>query len=341
MSDKCARLHELIHSLKRYKFSNYNKYKSEIPECGIHVLFEEGEKGHQGRRIVWIGEAMQLDKIIYSHIACVNDGGLKDRRYGSRFQKNINSALSELSKLSGSVYKQQPSREYIKKNVAFSAFEIADKEDRSKFKAKIIATVAQCKDCKPSVNWLGRNSDKKKVREIGLWQEQHIDDELLNAEDFTNLSKLILEPAVRALDYTSFSEWSKKISSSSYHLDKTIVRHERHEMVKDTLADQLSKKHGEKIVKKEYPTKSGTRVDVAVLIPNKYKFYEVKIADSSRECIRQAIGQLLEYSYWPKPKHQEAAHLIIVGEPKLDAAGCLYIEELRKRFDLPLEYKSI
>ena len=331
MSTECARLHELVRSLKKHRFDD--DYASEIPECGIHVLFEEGEKGHQDQRIVWIGEAMKLDEIIYSHTACANDGGLKDERYGSTFQYNTYRALSESDN-------KQQSQKYIRENFTFSAFEI--EEDRRKFKAKMIATVAQCKDCKPSVNWLGRNSDKKKVREIGLWQEQHIDDELLNAEDFTNLSKLILEPAVRDLDHISVSERLKEIPSSSYHLEhKMIIRHERHEMVKDKLEYKLSKKYGEDIVKQEYTTKSGTRIDVAVLIPNKYKFYEVKIADSSRECIRQAIGQLLEYSYWPKPKHQEAAHLIIVGEPKLDDAGCLYIEELRKRFGLPLYYESI
>ena len=55
-------------------------------------------------------------------------------------------------------------------------------------------------------------------------------------------------------------------------------------------------------------------------------------------CIRQAIGQLLEYSYWPGSN--QADRLIVVGEPELDSDAREYLEMLRNEFGLPIHYQQ-
>ena len=79
-------------------------------------------------------------------------------------------------------------------------------------------------------------------------------------------------------------------------------------------------------------------IDVAVRQGGDYTYYEIKTGLSAQSCIREALGQLLEYSYWPGG--QSAAQLVIVGEPPLDDNARDYLETLRVRFSLPVKYKQ-
>jgi hypothetical protein len=38
----------------------------------------------------------------------------------------------------------------------------------------LIGTLANCVQCGPSPNWLGRDSPKPQIRESGLWLIQHL-----------------------------------------------------------------------------------------------------------------------------------------------------------------------
>ena len=44
----------------------------------------------------------------------------------------------------------------------------------------------------------------------------------------------------------------------------------------------------------------GGSIDIVLKRPDGFWFYEIKTAKTARACIREALGQLLEYSYWPK-----------------------------------------
>jgi hypothetical protein len=70
---------------------------------------------------------------------------------------------------------------------------------------------------------------------------------------------------------------------------------------------------------------------------DRYIYYELKSYSSAQACIREALGQLLEYSFWPGAT--KAERLIVVGEAKLDAKGKSYLEYLRQEFALPIEYR--
>jgi len=89
----------------------------------------------------------------------------------------------------------------------------------------------------------------------------------------------------------------------------------------------------------EVPTGIGTSIDVVVRRPNGYWFYEIKTFQSPRACIREAIGQLLEYSLWPGSR--EAGRLIVVGETAADKKAMGYCSSLKKRFSLPVEYHQL
>jgi len=133
---------------------------------------------------------------------------------------------------------------------------------------------------------------------------------------------------------------SVKARATSATLSQSeLDRNLRHTVLQDALHQRLVSQFGADNVGTELASGAGTSVDVVVHRPEGYWFYEIKTAHSPRACIREALGQLLEYSFWPGG--QEAARLTVVGESALGEDGEKYLQELRSRFALPVYYEQI
>ncbi len=187
MSRECERLHHLFHAVKRHRFP-FNEM--EIPLNGIYVLFEKGEEGHDGDRIVRVGThtgVNQLRSRLKQHFLNEN----KDR---SIFRKNIGRAIltknndsfityweydlttklnrekygNSVDKAKQTEVEKQVSA-FIQENFSFIAFEVEQTAIRLNLEAMIISIVSLCDECKPSVTWLGNCSPKEKIRRGGLW----------------------------------------------------------------------------------------------------------------------------------------------------------------------------
>lgn len=109
----------------------------------------------------------------------------------------------------------------------------------------------------------------------------------------------------------------------------------RHTLIQTKLYEDLVKKHGIGQVSLENSF-NGNRIDVVLKNGSSFVFYEVKTGNSARSCIRQAVGQLLEYGYWPGTAN--AGELVVVGEPKLDPEAKNYLDYIRRTFSLPISY---
>src|SRR5262245_60759369 len=79
----------------------------------------------------------------------------------------------------------------------------------------------------------------------------------------------------------------------------------------------------------------GTWIDAVVRVDGGYWFFEIKTGLSARGCLRQEVGQLLEYAFWPGA--QEAQRLMVVGEAAFDDEAREYRRRLADRFELPLD----
>jgi hypothetical protein len=132
---------------------------------------------------------------------------------------------------------------------------------------------------------------------------------------------------------------TKKRSAIVRQSREQVERDLRHNELQKTLYRRLARQFGRDKVGTEIQGKNGTSIDLVVQRRRGYWFYEIKTADSARACIREALGQILEYAFWPGA--QEAARLIVVGECPLDKAGQDYLRRLKERFTLPLEYEQI
>lgn len=113
----------------------------------------------------------------------------------------------------------------------------------------------------------------------------------------------------------------------------------KHNDMQETLYRELCKEFGSNNVGTERPSGTGGRIDVVSRVDNGYAFYEIKVGRSVQGIIREAVGQLLEYSLWPGAKLP--TRLVIVGEPELDEAGHAYLKDLNKALPIPLLYKQL
>jgi len=80
------------------------------------------------------------------------------------------------------------------------------------------------------------------------------------------------------------------------------------------------------------------RVDIkAKTLSGKWHYFEIK-TDNPKLSIRNALGQIMEYSYWPEAERAEK--LIIVSDNAPDPETKRYIAHIRKKFSLPVFYRS-
>ena len=66
-------------------------------------------------------------------------------------------------------------------------------------------------------------------------------------------------------------------------------------------------------------------------------FYELKTARTVKSSIREALGQLLEYSHYPNVK--KADKLIIVTKEKPEETDAQYLQVLRTAYNIPIYYQ--
>jgi hypothetical protein len=112
----------------------------------------------------------------------------------------------------------------------------------------------------------------------------------------------------------------------------------RHSQLQDVLEQKLRSELGNRVAS-EHPDGIGGRVDLIAQRGADLEFYEIKIGGSARSCIRQALGQLMEYGFWPGAARP--AKLFVVGEPPLDGKAEDYLQSLREEFKIPIYYRQV
>lgn len=114
----------------------------------------------------------------------------------------------------------------------------------------------------------------------------------------------------------------------------------RHNTIQTVLYASLVEEFGRENVWTEYPTGTGGFADAIVRqADGRCRLYEIKIASTAAEVVRQAMGQLLEYGF--RPSGLEPAKLLVVGEPGLDDVTRRFLARLRTDFNLDIDYLRI
>lgn len=122
---------------------------------------------------------------------------------------------------------------------------------------------------------------------------------------------------------------------------KKVVQSEPlHDKIQEILYAHLVVIHGEENVGMETDTGLGTRIDVSLSTSDGITLYEVKSYPSVMITIRAALGQLLEYSYYPNPI-KNFHEMIIVSHLPIEEVDKEYLEFLRNKTSLKIYYQSV
>lgn len=204
-------IHKLFNNQKRYYFP-FKEFKQEIPQNGIYIIFEHGEKYLEFDRIVRIGTHTGNNQL-YSRL---NQHYIKENKNRSIFRKNIGRCIlnkannpylsiweldttsAEEKKMNSYLvdveFEKQIERQistYIQEKLSFCVFRINNKEQRLFWESKIASTLAQSKELRPSSGWLGNYSPKEKIRAFGLWQVNGLDGECITDIELEELVKML------------------------------------------------------------------------------------------------------------------------------------------------------
>jgi hypothetical protein len=158
--------------------------------------------------------------------------------------------------------------------------------------------------------------------------------------DYYNLKNKIKNPVFdHTFKFTPGHNKGKEKTKKSYcsGVKENDLFHNR---MQTAIYNQLVKIYGKQKVATEQSTGYGSRIDIVLNIGTKKKekliFFELKTSNSIRQCIREAVSQLLEYSFFPDQCLSEK--LVIVSQNKIDRNNAKYLKALRKKFSLPLQY---
>lgn len=131
------------------------------------------------------------------------------------------------------------------------------------------------------------------------------------------------------------------ISATAHISEKVVDIDRRHSLIQDKLYKILERLYGHDYVATETGI-NGKKIDVVVKCDRNTIFYEIKTEPNAMACIRQAIGQLLEYCYYRAPNNNGFAEkLVVVGEAALDEETTNYLNILNEKHVIKISYKQI
>ena len=111
-----------------------------------------------------------------------------------------------------------------------------------------------------------------------------------------------------------------------------------HNTIQTELYESFCEKFGKRHVGTELDSGYGLQIDVVVRDKDdKFVFYEIKTSYSVRLCIREALGQLMEYAFFPKANN--AKKLVVVSTNAITPEVGTYLRHIRDHYDVPIYYQ--
>lgn len=138
------------------------------------------------------------------------------------------------------------------------------------------------------------------------------------------------------LNYNKNQISTDKISRT--YKEKICEYENLHSQIQEQFVNYLKAEFGADNIYSEVSKKiDNTRIDIVRKLENNDKyFYEIKSYPNVKTCIRIAIGQLLDYSYWPNK--EIAKKLYIVSHKELSFDAEIYLKNIRDKFKIPIFY---
>lgn len=117
---------------------------------------------------------------------------------------------------------------------------------------------------------------------------------------------------------------------------KTTNVNPLHKKIQNAVKEALSGEYEEMLFEQYSKNDYGQRIDIVGKSGEELHYFEVKTSNSAKLCIREALGQILEYANYPSVS--KASKLFIIGAYAPDDQDKEYIKFLRGRYRLPIWY---
>jgi hypothetical protein len=129
----------------------------------------------------------------------------------------------------------------------------------------------------------------------------------------------------------------KKSATTGNHPERSLNIILRHNDIQYDLFQCLQSRFKDSKVGAEVPAGRGKKIDIVVEDNGSFTFYEIKTSSCLQTCIRQALSQLIEYSFWPDT--ERATRLVIVTENYATDETMKYLAWLRERLGLSVYHQ--
>jgi len=129
---------------------------------------------------------------------------------------------------------------------------------------------------------------------------------------------------------------SKRKSTKAHRrtINRSYIVEQKHNKIQNALETRLAEEYG-----KENVLLEENYVDVKLIQPNHIGLYEVKSSSYASECVREALGQILFYSYHDQDKRPKKIY--VVGQYPANEYDDGYIKYVKDKLKLDFEYLSI
>jgi hypothetical protein len=122
--------------------------------------------------------------------------------------------------------------------------------------------------------------------------------------------------------------------------EQPVESADEHRRLQYQLVDELRREYpGAAIYCEGIVEPEGWFVDVVRQESNRTIIYEIKTDPRLHLCIRNAVGQLLQYAYWGQ--RQLADELVIVSRHTLDNDARNFLLSLQGQFNIPISYRQV
>lgn len=158
--------------------------------------------------------------------------------------------------------------------------------------------------------------------------------------DYYNLKNKELDPQLIQRNFIFIPGHNKgKESTKRSYSESSKNKDLFHNRMQNAIYEQLCLEYGENNVGTEQDTGFGSRIDIATKnSQGAITFYELKTSNSVRQCVREGLSQLMEYSFFPDKSN--ASKLIIISQNRIDSDTKKYLKKLREEFNIPVYYQQ-
>lgn len=284
----------------------------------------------------------------YGHEEWLLDGSKIYKGYHYGFLQPINHGLqSYIGKTFDiHIYTINPAKQMIYLGY-INNVKVVDREERQEvysyyqekgwidgMKAEVMAVGGEPKDL--DKDWIFNIKFKMSDAHIDLKKAKEINN--IKNRRYTTLLKFSLEYKFQKDKSGNFKYLNVDSYEKNNKAGKTIVD-QKHKKIQNAIYDILKNDYAYMNLEKKTDY-SSDRIDIIGKVKSKkeqWHFFEVKTQPTALLCIREALGQILEYNHFPATTH--ASKMFIVGPEEPSANDIAYLDFLRSHYQMPVWYR--